>query len=134
MWRVSSVEVAKLMAQGVRRHALVNLVMWAAVWQARVSGRGITPYLWVHPAEESEPPSQMRERANRNTAAQGRRLLTRGIHRTRSQDYAWYTCRTRCSCEFIKSFGIGFLRRSCGGSLATGFLRDTSAAKTMVRV
>jgi hypothetical protein len=57
MWRVSSVEVAKLMAQGVRRHALVNLVMWAAVWQARVSWREITPYLWAHPAEESEPPS-----------------------------------------------------------------------------
>src|SRR5258706_8789339 len=53
----------------------------------------------------------MRERANRNTAAQGRPLLTRGIHRTRSQDYAWYTCCSRCSCESIKILESAF----CGG-------------------
>ena len=54
-----------------------------------------------------------------STAAQGWLQLARGIRRTQSHDYAWYTCRSRsssytchsrCSSEF-KDFEIGFFER-----------------------
>jgi len=53
-------------------------------------------------------------RANSSIAAQGWPQLARGIRRTQSHDYAWYTCHSRCSSEFIKDFEIGFFERGAG--------------------
>jgi hypothetical protein len=74
--------------------------------------REITSYLWVRrgAVRARGQTRKMRQRASSRTTAVGRPQLTPGIHRTRSHDYAWYTCRSRCWSEFIKNFGIGLLR------------------------
>jgi hypothetical protein len=49
-----------------------------------------------------------------STTLQGQPQLG-GIRRARNHHHdAWYTCRWPCWSEFIKDFGIGFLRRDAG--------------------
>jgi hypothetical protein len=54
--------------------------------------------------------SRTRTPANSSTAAQSRPPSARGIRQTQGHGYAWYTCHSRCSSEFIKDFEIGFLK------------------------
>jgi hypothetical protein len=63
-----------------------------------------------------------------STTAQGRSRLARGMRRTPSHGYAWYTCRWPCWSEFIKAFGIGFLRAL--QSLGTTGYRSRKAEPT----
>jgi len=54
--------------------------------------------------------SRTRTPANSSTAAQSRPPSAQGIRQTQGHGYAWYTCHSRCSSEFIKDFEIGFLK------------------------